>query len=723
MSVTANGGVQVPQPIEILHGGGTALACDRSGRIAAEELHGLFAGDTRVLSTYRIGVGGHEWQLLSRARRNATTVHWNFQNPAIQGPAYDLPAGTLLFSVTRRLEGALHDDLRLCSFVGRPVCLRLALHLDADFADIFEVKDRVIRSRLNVLRIPEPGGLTLTYERGGFRRGLRVRFRSSGSPPVFVGTLALFELQLAWGSEWSCCLDASPIVDGEVVEFPGDPHAAGPPPALPGANELAIESAPLLQGPFERGRADLHSLAMTGSGSRPYPAAGVPWFQTLFGRDTLFTALMGGLDGTWVAEGALAALGARQAREREDWRDAEPGKLPHEIRQGELAYRDEIPHSAYYGTHDAPPLYCLALWQAWRWTGRRGLLDEHLETARAALRWCDEAGDRDGDGLQEYATRSTRGYYNQGWKDAGDAILHDDGRIAEAPLATVELQGYLFAARLAMAELLEEWGEKAEAGRLRRAARELRALVEERFWMEERGFYATALDRDKRPVASIASNPGHLLWCGLPDRARAARVAERLLSPDLFSGWGLRTLSSENPAYNPLSYQRGSVWPFDVALTAAGLVRYGQRAEAGTLFRAILEAATAFEENSLPELFCGTDRARGLPVPYEKANRPQAWSAAVPILAAQLFLGIAPDAPRGRCYLSPWLPDWLPYLEMRGVVVGRGRLDVRIMRRDGETVIDEVNAKDVEVVAGTVEAPLWGDPFSAGFELETLPTP
>jgi glycogen debranching enzyme len=710
MSAQVNG-VQVPQPIEVLHGGGTALACDREGRVAAEQLHGLFAGDTRVLSTYRIGVGGHEWQLLSRTRPDSASAQWNFQNPAIQGSAYDLPAGTLLFSVTRRLAGALHDDLRLSAFVDRPVCLRLALHLDADFADIFEVKDRVIRSRLNVLRISEPSGLTLSYERRGFRRGLRIRFRPSGPPPVFVGTLAIFDLELAWGTDWTCCLEAAPIIGGEVVHFRGDPHAPGSPVALPGANALVINSDTLLQGPFERGRADLHSLAVEQPGRPPYPAAGAPWFLTLFGRDTLFTALMGSLDGSWLAEGALAALGERQAKGRDDWRDAEPGKLPHEVRRGELAYRGEIPHSAYYGTHDTPALYCLALWQAWRWTRKRSLLDDHLETARAALRWCDEAGDRDGDELQEYATRSSRGYYNQGWKDAGDAVVHDDGRIAEVPLATVELQGYLFAARLAMAELLDITGDGSQAERLRRAARDMRARVEERFWMEEHGFYALALDRDKRQVASVSSNPGHLLWCGLPGRARASRVAERLLRPDLFSGWGLRTLSTENPAYNPLSYQRGSVWPFDTALAAAGLFRYGLREEASTLLRSILEAATAFEKDSLPELFCGIDRARGLPVPYERANRPQAWSAAVPLLAAHLFLGLVPDAPHGRCYLSPWLPEWLPHLELRGIVLGSGKLDVRIIRRGGDTVIDELNASGINVVHGTVEAPLWGEPI------------
>jgi glycogen debranching enzyme len=713
MTAARNESIKILHPVEVLYGRGVALACGLDGRVSADQLHGLFAGDTRVLSTYRLGIGGHAWQLLARSRPGAATAHWDFQNPALQGEAGDIPAGTLLLSLTRKLAGALHDDLRLCAFPDRSMRTRLTLRLDADFADIFEVKDQSLPPRLNALRVPQPDGLTLAYERQGFRRGLRLRFRASGPPPAFVGTLVIFELELAHGTEWTCCVDAAPEIGRDVLYFVGDPH--GPEPqSMPDTEGLRIHSARLLEQPFERGRADLHALAVPQQGQPPYVAAGVPWFLTLFGRDTLVTALMSGLDGTWAAEGTLAALGARQAKERDDWRDAEPGKLPHEIRRGELAYRGVIPHSAYYGTHDAPALYCLALWHAWRWTGRRHLLDEHLETARAALRWCEQRGDRDGDGLQEYGTRSRRGYYNQGWKDSGDAIVQGDGRLAETPLATVELQGYLFAARLAMAELLDEQGDHTESERLRSAAEALRALVEERFWMADHGFYALALDRDKRQVASISSNPGHLLWCGLPARGRAARLAERLLQPDLFSGWGLRTLSARHPAYNPLSYQRGSVWPFDTALAAAGLWRYGLREAAGTLLRSILEAAVCFEQERLPELFGGIDRKYGLPVPYEKANSPQAWSAAVPLLAAQLFLGLLPDAPRRRCFLSPCLPEWLPYLEVRQIAIGEGRFDIRIARQGEQTLIEHMHAEDIEIVQGTRRAPLWGEPFDAG---------
>ncbi|MEW6612576.1 MAG: glycogen debranching N-terminal domain-containing protein [Pseudomonadota bacterium] len=704
-----NGGARIPQPILVLHGGGVALACALDGQIQAGELHGLFAGDTRVLSTYRLGVGGQAWRLLGRSRSGHATAQWEFQNPHIRDPGGDLPAGTLLLSLRRRLDGVLHDDYAIRAFGDRAVRVRLTIQMDADFADIFEVKNRSIPPRLNVNRMPAEHGVILDYVRGGFRRGLRLDLHPGAGVPAFVGSLIVFELDLAPGGTWTCCLEAAPILDGVTLALAGDPHAPEPNP-VPDPQRLRIRSVPLLARPFERGRADLHALAIPQDDDTPYVATGAPWFLTLFGRDSLVTALMAGVDGAWSAAGALAALGRHQGRRRDDFRDEEPGKLPHELRRDELTRQGRLPYSPYYGTHDAPALYCLALWHAWRWSGERRLLDRHFDHARRALRWCDELGDRDGDGLQEYATRSPQGYRNQGWKDAGDAIVHADGRLAEPPLATVELQGYLFAARLAMAELLDALGEDSEAARQRDAATRLRTQVEERFWMAEAGFYALALDRDKRLVAGIASNAGHLLWCGLPASARAAAVARRLLAPDLFSGWGLRTLSADNSAYNPLLYQRGSVWPHDTALAAAGLWRYGFREEAGILLKAILEAATAFEDDRLPELFCGLDRSHGLPVPYEEANSPQAWAAAAPLLAAQLFLGLVPDAPRRRCHLDPWLPDWLPRLELRGIAVGAGKVDVAVRREGGETVIEALESAQVEIVRGSVAAPLWGTP-------------
>ncbi|WP_447978279.1 amylo-alpha-1,6-glucosidase [Candidatus Nitrospira bockiana] len=702
------GEVRVPHPLTVLHGGGVALACGPDAQIRAHHLHGFFAGDTRVLSTYRLSVNGQPWHLLGRSLLGRATARWEFQNAAFRDARGEIPRGHVLLSLRRRVDGILHDDLRLCAYHERPLKLRLTLQLDADFSDIFEVRRHSVRPRLTVRRDAVLCGGVLSYEVPGFSRKLHLACRHCAEPS-YTGSQIIFDLDLEPHVEWTCCLDAIPEIDGERLSLSADPHGPEPSPA-DAYRKVTLRAPPLLENPFERGVQDFYSLAVPQPDHAPYVAAGVPWFLALFGRDTLISALMSGLDGLWPALGALAALGRLQATERDDWRDAEPGKMPHEVRRGELAALGRIPHSAYYGAHDVPALYCLTLWHTWRWTGDRRVLRDHLSTAEAAMRWCDEMGDRDGDGFLEYATRSEQGYYNQSWKDSGDAIVHEDGALAEPPLATVEMQGYLFAARLALAELFDEEGRAAEAERLRRAAADLRRRVEERYWMDDRGFYAMALDGRKRQVRSVSSNPGHLLWCGLPTRPRAERLARRLLEPDLFSGWGLRTLSSRHPAYNPLSYQLGSVWPHDTILAAAGLWRYGFYDAGGRLIEAILEAAEVFEAERLPELFCGVDRSHGLPVPYEEANSPQAWAAVVPILIAQLFLGLVPDAPRQRCFLTPHLPTWLPRLELRGIGVGQGVLDVTITRRRDVTEIDHLNTKNVEVVLETPPAPLWGLP-------------
>ena len=699
---------RVPHPIEVLYGHGVALACGPDGDVRADELHGLFAGDTRVLSTYRMIVGGERWQLLGRSRVGRRAAEWTFQSPSIRDPREGrIPEAAMVLRVSRRVDGALHDDISITSYAEEPIRTTLVVQLDADFADVFEVKDQSVPARLAVRRILRPDGVEIVYDHAGFRRGVHVTLRASDGVPELVGSLIAFDLALAHGEPWTCCLEAKPEVDDEVIGFAGDPHDEDEDRDEPAFD---LRAPALLERPFARGCSDLRSLALADDGKPPYVAAGVPWFYTLFGRDSLLPALMTGLVGDWPARGALGALGALQARERDDWRDAEPGKLLHELRRGELAHLGLVPHTPYYGTHDAPALYCLALWNAWRWTDDRDLLEAHLETARAALRWCDEHGDRDGDGLQEYATRSRRGYYNQSWKDAGDAIVHSDGRTAELPLAPVELQGYLYAARLALAELLEERDEGGEAAALRARASELQELVEERYWSSDDGFYVLALDGDKRPVSSVTSNPGQLLWTGLPAPERASAVAERLLADDMFTGWGLRTLSSGHPSYNPMSYQRGSVWPHDTALAAAGMARYGLRDHAARLLRAILDAACAFESDRLPELFCGFRRTAAPPVPYREANVPQAWAASVPIHAAQLLLGLVPDAPRGRCYLDPWLPDWLPRLEVKGIRIGAGDFDVVVARRGEATAIERLDARGVDIVDGEASAALWGTP-------------
>jgi glycogen debranching enzyme len=428
------------------------------------------------------------------------------------------------------------------------------------------------------------------------------------------------------------------------------------------------------------------------------PAAGVPWFVGLFGRDSLIVSLQNAMVYPGFTRGALEVLGRWQATERDDYRDAEPGKIMHELRTGELAYFKLIPHTPYYGTADATPLYLITLHAAWRCTGDRSLLEQHLPTAERCLTWIDEYGDRDGDGFQEYQTRSPDGYENQGWKDSGEALVYPDGSPVRGPKALCELQGYVYDAWQRMAEIYDELGDAAKAGRLRGKARKLFKRFNEVFWDEESGFYAFCLDGDKKPVLSVASNPGHCLMSGIVPPERAGRVVQRLLAPDMSTGWGIRTLSSDHPAYNPHSYQNGSVWPHDNGLILLGFRRYGYDREAMQVARAMSNAASFFLRHRVPELYAGlATEDSSFPVLYKGANAPQAWAAGSCFTILQAMLGFHPDAPHGRLYVDPFLPAWMPDLELVDLQVGKARLDMRLWR-DGEVTRWEVTRGPKEMV-------------------------
>ncbi|MCX6022612.1 MAG: hypothetical protein NTZ05_12950, partial [Chloroflexi bacterium] len=452
--------MQVQQPTLALHSSEAVLACGLDGQLLADEQHGLFVRDTRVLSTYQIMIGSGVWMQLGWVVTSHDTATWEFQNSRFKDALGEVPEGTLLLSIHREMRSGMVDRLSLASFNGRTTHLRFVLQIDADFADIFEVKARSLPPRLSIARLPGPDGFQLQFQRGDFRRGLRVRFETE-TPYTVVGALTVFDLALKHGERWHC-----------TVHFEPEVEPASRPPAPPGLvladhPRPVLSATDLVREPFTRGQTDLRSLRATTPEGMPFLAAGVPWFFTLFGRDSLVTSLMAGIDGDWLARASLNVLQATQATAIDHWRDAEPGKIVHEKRYGELARTNSIPHSAYYGAHDAPALYCLTLWQAWRWTGDAALLRAYLPAAEAALHWCNTSGDRDGDGFLEYGTRSRDGYRNQSWKDAGEAIVHLDGTLAPLPIATVELQGYWFAAQLAMAELLEAVDRGDEADRLR----------------------------------------------------------------------------------------------------------------------------------------------------------------------------------------------------------------------------------------------------------------
>ena len=397
------------------------------------------------------------------------------------------------------------------------------------------------------------------------------------------------------------------------------------------------------------------------------PAAGLPWFMTLFGRDTLITSLQTLWVGAGLARGALHLLGALQGTQVDDFRDEEPGKILHEVRSGELTLLGEKPHSPYYGTADATPLWLILLSEYWRFTGDDAFVRARWHNVLAALAWIDRYGDRDGDGYVEYATRSSQGLGNQCWKDSWDGVQFADGTIPYLPIATAEIQGYVYDAKLRIAELARRLALGDElAQRLEREAASLRARFNQDFWSEERGgFYVVGLDGDKRPIDSLTSNIGHLLWSGIVPDERARVVADHLLSDRLFSGWGVRTLSRDDRGYNPIGYHVGTIWPHDNSILALGLARTGFRDEANRIALAQLEAAS-FTGHRLPEAFAGFDRSISrFPVPYPTACSPQAWATGAPFVFIQTMLGL--EARDGEVRLDPAVPAQIGRIAIRGL--------------------------------------------------------
>ncbi|HJW22722.1 MAG TPA: amylo-alpha-1,6-glucosidase, partial [Candidatus Limnocylindrales bacterium] len=453
----------------------------------------------------------------------------------------------------------------------------------------------------------------------------------------------------------------------------------------------------LLDLAIRRGIADLRLLQNDGPrAGEHYLAAGVPWFATLFGRDSIVTALESVPFMPGIAIETLRVLADWQATEDDPDRDMEPGKILHELRVGELARTGELPHRPYYGSVDATPLWLILLEETHRWTGDLEMVRSLWPNALAALEWIDRWGDLDGDGFVEYRRRAARGLINQGWKDSGDSVRHRDGSLAQAPIALVEVQGYVYDAKLRIAGLARRLGERALADRLEADAAALRERFDAAFWMDDVGYYAMGLDADKRQIGAIASNAGHCLWSGIVPPERVGPVVDRLLDPSLDCGWGIRTYAKGQPGFNPVGYHVGTVWPHDNAIIAAGLKRAGRHEAADRIASRIFEAAQHSPDFRLPELFCGFDRdVAATPVPYPVACSPQAWSAATPLFLLQTMLGMRAEAADGRLDLDrPHLPGWLGKVTVHDLRVGERTVDLLFHRWRGTTTSAEVLRRD-----------------------------
>jgi glycogen debranching enzyme len=644
--------------------GDTFVVSDRRGDVDAspDEPQGLFLQDTRYLSRWRLTIGGRRPRLLSTDDVNYFSAQFFLVPP--DGSVYDDAA----FSIVRKraVGGGFHEDVTVMNHTGELLELDLRVEAAADFADLFEVKDALTKKG-RLYSVVEDGRLVFGYSRESFVRETWVT--ASADEAELSEDGIRFALSIEPHGEWTTCLD----VVAAMHAYGSAPHTVshGHGNTRPGTHMLRdleewLEAAPKLSSDwrpleltYERSLVDLAALRFYAPvlPGMALPAAGLPWFMAVFGRDSLITSFQALPYAPELAEATLRVLGATQGTRVDDFRDEEPGKIFHEIRVGELTAFEERPHSPYYGSADATPLFLVLLDETERWTGDGALVRELETEARAALAWIDGYGDRDGDGYVEYERRNVEsGLENQCWKDSWNSIVFADGSLARGPIATCEIQGYVYDAKLRSARLARTfWDDFKLADRLESEAAALRRRFNEDFWIAEGEYFALALDGEKRRVDSLTSNIGHLLWSGIVDADKTAALARHLMSDRLFSGWGVRTLAAGEVGYNPLGYHTGTVWPHDNSLIADGLARCGYRHEAGRIAEAMLEAA-AFFQHRLPEVFAGYPRTDTLfPVEYPTACSPQAWASGAPLLFVTAMLGLEahPDELRTAPQLPP----------------------------------------------------------------------
>jgi len=617
-------------------------------------------------------------------------------NPNLsEGKVVAVRQQTLSLRRFRLIGDRLYERIKLRSFAATTARSEVRLALGADFADMFEVRGfpkRKTRGHLLASKLTERGFNFAYLGADNVFRETVVEFNPR--PPSLEinggSALAAWPVDLEPGDEFEILVSVEPSVGGKRKRGR----------SLPKAEKQVVENHKawrsqgthitsnngVFDGLVNSSIRDIKALT-TPINSAEIITAGIPWYVAPFGRDSLLTSYQIMMFSANPARETLKFLAKHQAKEDDPWRDSEPGKILHEIRSGELAGAGLIPHTPYFGSVDSTPLFLMLAAAYYRWTNDLTTLSELRPALDGALSWLAKYGDRDGDGFVEYQRRSPSGLINQGWKDSEDSIVNADGSLAEGPIALVEVQGYIYLAKLRIADVYEALGEDWFAASLRKEASELKKAFNEAFWMPEEGTFALALDGQKRQVKSVTSNPGHCLYCAIVDDDKAQSVGERLMAPDMFTGWGIRTLSDQSPVYNPMSYHNGSVWPHDNAIIAAGLKRYGMSDATETLATAMFEASQIAREVRLPELFCGFHRRPEIPyVSYPVACSPQAWSSAVVFVLLQALLGISANAPESILTINkPKLPQWLRRLELSGLHVGDAKLSLAFTREQDKT--------------------------------------
>ncbi|HEX6096936.1 MAG TPA: glycogen debranching N-terminal domain-containing protein [Thermoanaerobaculia bacterium] len=646
--------------------GRCVMASGLDGTIEDHPEHGFFVHETRLLSRWRYTIDGEApWPNASSC---VTQDHWLgyfiIAAPGVPIAETDTGSGqvppasqnTLELRVDRTLDDGLHEEIVLTNYTPSVTSFTFAIEVEADFADQAETRKR--QQFGEIARRVEDDALTFEYTSGTYRSAVTIRPAS-----------LRFAITLAPHQTWRTQITVTPNVG----------RAFRPPPTWEGG----LKPRPTLEtdvlATLSQARDDLAALHL---GDLDTVAAGLPLYVALFGRDTLTAGWQAGLLGPELMTGTLRELARVQGTRDDPWRDEQPGKMLHEAHSGPLSMLNLNPRGRSYSSITTSGLYAFIVAELWHWTGDKDLVRPFLEPALRALQWLERDGDLDGDGFYEYKTRSPMGPRHQAWKDSPDAIVYEDGGDVEAPIATCEEQAFVYVAKLHLAETLWWLGERELSKRLYRESSELKKRFNDAFWMEDEGFYAMALDADKRQVRSIGSNAGHCLAAAITDAALVPRLADRLFADDLFSGWGIRTLSSDHPRYNPFSYHLGSIWPVEHGTFAIGFWRYGLHDRVQQIARAQFEAASLFEFHRLPELFGGHPRDEEHPFPaiYPNACSPQAWSASAVFSLLQAMLGLYPYAPLKMLVVDPHLPEWLPELTLSDLRVGKARVTIHFKR-------------------------------------------
>ncbi len=674
--------------ISVLEGNNFVVS-DLRGDIDASptETLGLFGWDTRFLSRWILTVDGLRPNVLSTDDLDYFYVQFFL----VPGTGTIYVDADLSIIRTRAVGDGFHEDLTILNHKDKPVDLKVRMEAGADFADLFEVKDALKKKGEFYHRI-EPDRLVLGYRREKFVRETSIA--ASAKAEIDEHGLT-FAVHIDPHGEWTTCLEVITGIIGfgehheETTYGHGDQRSRSTVKKNLEKQGEAIPRLssdwPSLQVTYGRSIIDLASLRFYPLmlPGLALPAAGLPWFMTIFGRDSIITSYQALPFGSNLAITTLRALAQRQGTRNDEFRDEEPGKIMHEARFGEMTAFEERPHSPYYGAADVTPLFLVLLDEVERWTGDAKLVQQLELEARAALKWIDEYGDRNGDGYVEYARRNQQtGLENQCWKDSWNSILFADGTLSRLPRATCEIQGYVYDAKMRTARLAQQfWNDPALAERLEKEAAELKRRFNKDFWLDDRQFFALAIDGDGRKVDALTSNIGHLLWSGIVDQDKADAIVNHLMGPRLYSGWGVRTMAEGEGGYNPIGYHVGTVWPHDNSFIAMGLRRYGYREEAARVAMNMLEAATYFK-GRLPEAFAGYRRdLTEFPVEYPTACSPQAWASGAPLLLLRAILGLEPAG--DHLIVDPAIPSKLGQIELLDIpgrwghidAFGRGRID------------------------------------------------